>query len=721
MVRFPNRRDHSMTPGPPVPEKGAAGKDEKRNEKIRAKQGQTYTNRHQRKIDNPFTETVDGVLGISKDRVEEYKPVYEFDAAGLTSSGDVRNPSKRVSEHLLTGGARWDTRKQPGAPEGGTDGDENRSQVAGLLSFEAPDAPATFANLAGPDAAGKRTVELSSHNGVPIAMMADAHVAQKVGGRVPRKGPTGARRNVSTVDEIVFGRDTDDSGSADTRDFHGAGGSRTEPPEGPSCFWHRPPTAKYTGLESTADAVIFGRDLDQSSKNPDPRDFSGAAGNPSSSADHAGIFNEAESERVRFEDIPHSMFSAPGRKMVRSQGTTADNVIQYKPDDPSETNFVSEMKEYHGAAGESSKKASDRAVSEMMSNKKKTKGGDSEIDALVFNRDLDNSDAYEAAEDELYKGAFGTRSKCNFNPHDMSQRVMWKDGKVITGERMNDGMLYGNNVVQGTDIDGDTKNDTRDFEGAAGNSTQYLAERELCLVDITKRQASVGSSLVNPSSADELIFGRNVDASGDDPRDFVDSAGEGAYMNRRNPYDVTNTYKRRSLDGVHRREPPAFGDGGGDGGGEADATGVELPREADARRAQAPRGGRPRLQPHRRRALDEGRRPRRREPRVRRRRRRHVAHAQHAARLRPQTIGGSGHGGRPQPRARRRADEGREERRVCEALRLERRRRRLPRLGALGAAAGRHRRGVRGEGRRRPHVEQARDDPQRRRPAGGDA
>ena len=182
------------------------------------------------------------------------------------------------------------------------------------------------------------------------------------------------------------------------------------------------------------------------------------------------------------------MFSAPGRKMVRSQGTTADNVIQYKPDDPSETNFVSEMKEYHGAAGESSKKASDRAVSEMMSNKKKTKGGDSEIDALVFNRDLDNSDAYEAAEDELYKGAFGTRSKCNFNPHDMSQRVMWKDGKVITGARMNDGMLYGNNVVQGTDIDGDTKNDTRDFEGAAGNSTQYLAERELCLVDITKRQ-----------------------------------------------------------------------------------------------------------------------------------------------------------------------------------------------------------------------------------------
>ena len=138
MVRFPNRRDHSMTPGPPVPEKGAAGKDEKRNEKIRAKQGQTYTNRHQRKIDNPFTETVDGVLGISKDRVEEYKPVYEFDAAGLTSSGDVRNPSKRVSEHLLTGGARWDTRKQPGAPEGGADGDENRSQVAGSSPSRRP-------------------------------------------------------------------------------------------------------------------------------------------------------------------------------------------------------------------------------------------------------------------------------------------------------------------------------------------------------------------------------------------------------------------------------------------------------------------------------------------------------------------------------------------------------------------------------------------------------
>ena len=137
-----------------MPEKGAAGKDEKRNEKIRAKQGQTYTNRHQRKIDNPFTETVDGVLGISKDRVEEYKPVYEFDAAGLTSSGDVRNPSKRVSEHLLTGGARWDTRKQPGAPEGGADGDENRSQVAGLLSFEAPDAPATFATSPAPTPPG---------------------------------------------------------------------------------------------------------------------------------------------------------------------------------------------------------------------------------------------------------------------------------------------------------------------------------------------------------------------------------------------------------------------------------------------------------------------------------------------------------------------------------------------------------------------------------------
>ena len=48
---------------------------------------------------------------------------------------------------------------------------------------------------------------------------------------------------------------------------------------------------------------------------------------------------------------------------------------------------------------------------------------DSEIDALVFNRDLDNSDAYEAAEDELYKGAFDTCSNTEVGCFDASPEV----------------------------------------------------------------------------------------------------------------------------------------------------------------------------------------------------------------------------------------------------------------------------------------------------------
>ena len=289
-------------------------------------------------------------------------------------------------------------------------------------------------------------------------------------------------------------------------------------------------------MRSTADSIIFNRDTDGMDAFEDPRDFEGAAGNRSETAAMSGLFSE-KVDKVSFEDIPHAKFAPPGLRKVDSMGSRAEEIIYNRPESYEDTDFI-EKPYYQGAAGESTIQSDKRLARELLASKVKLKSGTSKADKLIFGHDLDNSEADDAYEAMLYSGA-GTRSDVGFNMWDVTTR---------TTSKLTDSKAYGCNVVVGTDLDGDKVDDPRDFTNYAGNSTKYLSEREMSTFDITKRETAVGAgtTAVNPSEADELIFGgRNIDKSGDDTRDFEGAAGHGARLNLRNQYDITTNPPRR--------------------------------------------------------------------------------------------------------------------------------------------------------------------------------
>ena len=386
--------------------------------------------------------------------------------------------------------------------------------------------------------AGKASAALSAQMGVPLAQPGDTSASKK---------QSLFHGNHSTVDSVVFGHELDNSDNADKRDFSDAAGTPSKALEQGGIFNNPRDPNKAFALRSVADQLIFGRDVDGLGDADDPRDFSGAAGNRSASAEHSGLF-AAKAERVAFEDIPHSQFAPPGKRSVKALGSRAEEIIYARPESVEDDNYVEVNPAFRGAAGESSKQASERVAAEMLSNKTKLHSGDSSVDKLIFGRDLDNSAADDDMEDQLYSGA-GTRSNCQFNPFDVSTR---------STDLRTDGMLYGNVSVVGSDIDaayGEHRGDPRDFGDAAGSSTSYLSEHELCAHDITKRLINAaGSSAINPSEADELIFGRNVDKSGEDLRDFENSAGGGARLRQHNRLDITTNAPKRLQEGATMTE-----------------------------------------------------------------------------------------------------------------------------------------------------------------------
>ena len=83
----------------------------------------------------------------------------------------------------------------------------------------------------------------------------------------------------------------DDSASADQRDFTNAAGNPSAAAEHAGIFNTKRDTSKFSALISTADSVIFGRDVDGLDEQ-DGFDYGNAAGTPSRAAEHAGIFSE---------------------------------------------------------------------------------------------------------------------------------------------------------------------------------------------------------------------------------------------------------------------------------------------------------------------------------------------------------------------------------------------------------------------------------------------
>jgi len=519
MGRAPNRRDLGPAPGPDAPSSFSAGKIQSRKSPAPA---------HGKKpLQEPITAIADKVTGIAPSCPDPKGVVpKKRQIAGKQTPG--------ISEEVATGTAFLPGRRQV---------DMTHAQTEGLVENGDPGTPAEVP-VPG-DAAGKSSVTLASHIGVPLAQIADTSNARK---------KNVFNGNHSTVDTVVFGLDVDDSKHADKRDFTGAAGNLSSTADHMGIFaegQNAYETAnKAFAMRSTADSIIFNRDTDGMDAFEDPRDFEGAAGNRSESGAMSGLFSE-KADKVSFEDIPHAKFAPPGLRKVDSMGSRAEEIIYNRPESYEDTDFI-EKPYYQGAAGESTIQSDKRLARELLASKVKLTSGTSKADKLIFGHDLDNSEADDAYEAMLYSGA-GNRSDIGFNMWDVTTR---------TTSKLTDSKAYGCNVVVGTDLDGDKVDDPRDFTNYAGNSTKYLSEREMSTFDITKRESAVGAgtTAVNPSEADELIFGgRNLDQSGEDTRDFYNAAGHGARLNLRNQYDITTNPPRR-LAGVRAQSSDATAD-----------------------------------------------------------------------------------------------------------------------------------------------------------------
>lgn len=361
-----------------------------------------------------------------------------------------------------------------------------------------------------PETAGIRSVHLHKKKLAETTVM---------DGKTSKKQPVHGNR--STCETLPIHEATKTHGSKDIRDFDASAGdarrmSVFEPHHDLGGADDKP----NIGHRSSVNKVIFGREAEADP--PDPRDFEGAAGMSSaqSAIGFLGEPDQAENERIGPDDIPRSTFKPRRKKEVASHGTDIDEVLfDHNLDGDDDGSDMAKMPEYQGAAGMTTKKAAERIDKERLSDTKKVqRSGNSQIDELVFMHNMDNSEADDWAEDRLYDGA-GNRSYTSFN---------WQDVSTRRTDHLTSDKIYGFNMVQGTDLDGDAEpQDPRDFEGCAGSSTRYLNEREASKTDVSMRTLGLGSGVIHPTEVDTVIFGHNWDGSGEEQRDFEGAAGGG--------------------------------------------------------------------------------------------------------------------------------------------------------------------------------------------------
>merc|ERR1719453_995508 len=236
MGRAPNRRDLGPAPGP-EPNVGGAGKIQSRKPPAPP---------HGKKpLMEPIQAIADKVTGIAPSTPD--KPTV---APKRKQIAGKQTPD--ISEEVATGTAFLPGKRQV---------DMTHAQTEGLVENGDPGMPAEVPVPY--DVAGKGSVKLAAHVGVPLAQIADTSNARK--------------KNV------------------------------------------------FNGNHSTVDSVVFGLDADDS-KHADKRDFTGAAGNLSETAAMSGLFSE-KVDKVSFEDIPHAKFAPPGLRKVDSMGSRAEEII----------------------------------------------------------------------------------------------------------------------------------------------------------------------------------------------------------------------------------------------------------------------------------------------------------------------------------------------------------------------------------------------------------
>ena len=212
-------------------------------------------------------------------------------------------------------------------------------------------------------------------------------------------------------------------------------------------------------MSSSADSLIFNRDLDGSSHRVvDPRQFNGAA----------GTRTEAGAEPVcgmrqmspSFADVPHASFSAPGKR----HGCPSSSA-------------------YSGAAGATTSQADAAYARDQMRSKVKLRAGASSAERLIFGSaegGRTGSPGREDSYEPLLSGAAGTRSGAG-----PSHLI---DPATRPTTKLTDQKIYGvGMVVTGTGSGASVAAcDPRNFGGSAGTGTKTLNEKRASTFDITK-------------------------------------------------------------------------------------------------------------------------------------------------------------------------------------------------------------------------------------------
>ena len=332
---------------------------------------------------------------------------------------------------------------------------------------------------------------------------------------------------------------------------------------------------------SNTDKLVFNRDIDGNrDESEDPRDLKGAAGNRASSNIHWEDQKWSDEHRITMDDIAKSSFAPRRMKEVPTVKTQVDEIMAHKEPDPADTSVYDESNPmYAGAAGATSATAALIAQKQydptMKPRRTNRIGYNSMVDKVVFGMDLDNSEADDAFEAELYSGA-GNRSHSIVDPNDVSKRTT----SVIT-----DAKMYGEAKVVstgGSGLEPTPPQDPRDFEGAAGRSTldhatrmnaeRFVEYRDARAVPYlakgsdappkmvaARRRYADQPGVVHPAEADRLVLGANIDGSHEGPdyrfgpgAAFEDAAGARSGTSKREvenmKSNIESTASRRKLE-----------------------------------------------------------------------------------------------------------------------------------------------------------------------------
>ena len=439
------------------------------------------------------------------------------------------------------------------------------SKITGIVSSSSPRSAAGHES-AGPTrgtSAGKPTAGREGFD----AATGTAHVRGKKGLASPKAAagsPASSSRKQASKKQYMACASTQSTGvegalgacgggfaasPADPRDFSKAAGTPTSAAEHAGIFaaGHVPHHSAAYGASSTADSLIFNRDIDVSDGLADPREsaFAAAAGARSEALAMAPPMTIPQhADRLGAADIPRAQFSAPGLKRV--DGGAASRTEAHHHMFPGELTGPPQRGPQHaptaairgGAAGASTDQSDARWQRDLNGSRAKLRTGEgAQAEALVFGHTMAPSPPASATGggtalgDSVYSGA-GARAQSS------SAQMAWNELHDVSvrapGTRPTDHQWL-----------------QRDFGSSAGARAVDLAEKRMGSLDIT-----AAPHLGNAGNADmdgRVGASTGFLAASQAHRALEDARGVRQGSTILNNDDATSAYEASSYAGVGSR------------------------------------------------------------------------------------------------------------------------------------------------------------------------